>query len=325
MTIKTIDTGDSALRQYLDEAGELPTDVLLGRIVPFTITDEPVAHADLERWFDELDLDKALLPFPIKEIHAFKKATSSIDKKKYALKGGSTAHMLCRDVASTPDFVRRQITREVQDSNKKKLFYNAAIEATFYRAGNGGSPAIKMKINRDEVLAEEIDHLRKVAGQIEETYRRHVEFHDGMKMRALVRAYLTHLNAIKIKDGFYFVHASRDAELSALTELINRFGGGCWMKTLPLVDLTNEREFITAAFEREAAQALQEVTRDIKAAIAAGNTTGPAYAKLKERYDEVLNSAEEHQLKLGVSQDLTAASAEVALRELTKLQEKMIA
>jgi hypothetical protein len=97
------------------------------------------------------------------------------------------------------------------------------------------------------------------------------------------------------------------------------------MRTVPLVDLADQREFITSMWEREAAQMLQDLTRDIKAAQEAGNTSGPAYAKLKERFDEVLEKANEQMLNLGVNQDLTAASAEVALRELTKLQEKMIA
>ena len=326
MTINTITSGDSALKQYLTSAGELPTDVLLGRIVLFTITDEPVAHDDIAQWFGELGLDMALMPFPIKEIHAFKKATSSIDRKKYPLSKERTAHMLSRDVTSTPDSVRRQVTREVQDSRKKQLFYNAAIECTFYRkSSTNGRAAIKLKINRDEVLAEEIDHLREVAKQLEQTYRRHVDFHDGMKLRALVRDYLKHLNAISLKGGTYFIHATKDAELSALTELVNRFGGGCWMRTVPLVDLADQREFITSMWEREAAQMLQELTRDIKAAHEAGNTTGPAYAKLKGRLDEVMEKAQEQMLNLGITQDLTAASAEVALRELTKLQEKMIA
>ena len=115
-----------------------------------------------------------------------------------------------------------------------------------------------------------------------------------------------------------------DAELSALCELVNRFGGGCQMKTLPIVDLDEEREFIAAVFEREAAQALQEITRDVRSAMGS-SITGAAYAKLKERYDEILEKAQEHMVNLQVTQDITAASAEVALDALAKLQEKMAA
>lgn len=314
-------SADSALRQYLNDAGQLPADVLLGRIVLFTITDEAVAHNDLERWFDELALDKSMLPAPIKEIDAFKKATSGIDGKKYGLTGGTTAHMLCRDVTSNEMLVRRQVTREVQDSKKKRLYYNAAVEATYYRPGPGGTGRIKLKINRDEVLAEEMDDLRNVCSQITSSYQQYADFHDGQKLRGIVRSYLKHLNAIEVKGGVYFIHVSKDAELTALCELVNRFGGGCVMKTLPIVDLDEEREFIAAVFEREAAQSLQEIIRDVRAS---GNgITGAAYAKLKGRYDEVLGRAEEHMVNLQVTQDITAASAEVALDELRKLQERM--
>jgi hypothetical protein len=321
---KVIDTHDSALKQYIDASGKLPDDVLLGRIVLFTITDEAVAHDDLETWFDDLALDKRLLPAKIKEVDAFKKATSSIDGDKYSLSAGTTAHMLCRDVTSNNDFVRRQITREVQDSKKKRLYYNAAIEATYYRPGAGGSGRLKLQINRDEILAEELDHLRQVTDNISESFARYANYHDGQKLRGVVRNYLKHLNAIEVKGGVYFIHMSKDAELSALCELVNRFGGGCQMKTLPIVDLDEEREFITAVFEREAAQALQEITRDVRSAMDTG-ITGAAYAKLKERYDEVLEKAQEHMVNLQVTQDITAASAEVALDALAKLQEKMAA
>lgn len=313
----------SVLKRYLDDTGDLPTDVLLGRIVLFTITDEPVAHADLETWFEDLDLDKSLMPRPIRELDAFKKATSELNRGTYPLTRNRTAHLLCRDVASTGDYVKRQITREVKDSKRKRLSYSAAIDTTFYRPTDAGkAPAIKLLVQQGNVEYEEVEHLQALAEQIEESYLRYRDFHDGQKLRGVIRSYLKHLNAIELKGGVYFIHSSRDEELSAVTELVNRFGGGCYMHTIPIVNLEKERSFIISAFEREAAQQLQEVTKECTELLRTRKQiTLDAYSKMKARYDDVLNKANEHMMNLQMSQDVTAASAEVALASLASLQE----
>lgn len=326
MTITNIKPQHSALKQYVDTAGDLPADVMLGRIVLFTITDEPVAHADLEQWFTDLDLDKAKMPAPIRELDAFKKATSEVNKGSYPLTRERTAHLLCREVASTPDLVKRQITREVKDSKRKRLSYSGAIDATFYRPSQpGGRPAIKLLVQSGNVEFEEMEHLERLQTQIENSYVRYRDYHDGQKLRALVRGYLKHLNAIELKGGVYFIHVSRDVELGNLTELVNRFGGGCFMHTIPIVNLERERSFIISAFEREAAQQLQEVTKECTELLRTRKSiTLEAYMKARKRYDEVLERAQEHMMTLQISQDVTAASAEVALTELEKLQSAMM-
>lgn len=315
----------SALKKYVEDAGDLPPDIMLGRIVLFTITDEPVAHKDLEKWFDELGLDKSMMPSAIRELDAFKKATSELNKGTYPLSKERTAHLLCRDVASTTDYVKRQITREVKDSRRKRLSYTSAIDATFYRASDANArPAIKLITQAGNVEFEEMPHLEALVSQIQDGYARYRDFHDGQKLRGVVRNYLKHLNAIEIKGGVYFIHVSRDNELGALSELVNRFGGGCSMNTIPIVNLERERAFIVSAFEREAAQQLQDVTKECQSLIGTRKkVTVEAVSKAKARYDDVMSKAQEHMMTLQMSQDVTAASAEVALAALTSLQEAM--
>lgn len=316
----------SALRSVIDDLNDLPLDALLGRIVLFTITDEPVAHSDLERWFSDLGLDDKYLPAQGKSLDAFKKATSDT-KDSYPMKRQRTGQLLCRDVTSTGEFVRRQITREIKDGGKKRLAYDEAITCTFYRPPADRQDAAQLRIVvNDQVLEdEELKIVQLVAQSIKVRYDRYYQYLDGQKLRACIRGYLKKLNAIEIKGGVYFVHASRDDELNRLAELVGKFGGGCHMNMIPIVDLERERKFIAQVFEREASQALNDLTREARELMAAsGSVTTAAVAKLKARYDEVLGNAEEHMLTLQVSQDVTAASAEVALKALLSLQEEML-
>ena len=317
----------SPLRDYIDQIGDLPDDILLGRMVLFTISDEPVKLADVVKWFDELHLDERYLPAQNKAQDAFKKATSEA-KNVYEMSKGREGHCMSRDVTHTPDFVRRQITREIKDSRNKVLSYDRAIDCTFYKptdAKDQSTSRLHIQINESVLESGELDSIKTVAQEIWTRFYRYFNYLDGQKLRATVRNYLKHLNAIEIKGGVYFVSIMHDGELSALSDLIDRFGGDCAMNTLPIVDLERERTFITRVFEREASQALNDLTKETKALIAErGSISMSTYDRMRARYDEVLNNATEHMATLRVSQDVTAAAAELAQGELLRLQEKAL-
>lgn len=327
MTINSQGRIASSMREYLDQVGDLPTDVLLGRIVLFTITDHGVPSQHMIDAIADLGLTAIAGPQPNKYLDAFKKATSDV-KDSYDLPKGRTGHLLCRDVTTTTDFVRRQITREVRDSGRKRLQYDAAIEATFHKPSDPHKQEgarLSMKVNVHVLEPVEIPVVKLVAQTIGANYKRYFDTFDGQKIRSWVRSYLKKLNAVEIKGGVYFVPVSRDAELGRLAELVARMGGGCHMNMIPMVDLLREREFITSVFEREAAQALREITEEVNDLVTSRkNITASAYARMKGRYDEVLTNAQEHMETLQIGQDLTAASAEVALNALQKLTNRML-
>lgn len=222
----------TSVSTILNAQGDLPDEVLLGRMVLFTITDEPTPRAQLEQWFREIGLDERLLPPEIKPIDAFKKATSDA-KNKYDLSGGRTAIVLCRDVASTPDYVKRQITREVKDARARQLSYSKAIDCTFYRAktvpnpnGAGtvtdkGSERVHIRIDPTDLDPEELLEVQQIGREIESRYMQYYMNLDGNRLRAVIRDYLKFLNAIELKGGVYFVHVSRSAELLKLQTLVS--------------------------------------------------------------------------------------------------------
>lgn len=312
--------------------GDLPDEILLGRMVLFTISipSSTVLTRDaLEKRFVDSNLATALLPPQINPIDAFRKATSRA-KNTYELPDGTKAEVLCRELASTKEYLRRQITREVRDSSKRQLRYAKAITCTYFRPrlekGKPvrGSERIQINVDRTELSPEELAEMRKVRDEIEARYRHYYDALDSDRVRATVRNYLIHLNAIELKGGVYFVHVSKSAELAALQEVINSLGE-CRMNTIPIVDLPREREFVTTAFEREASEALMTLAKEARDLMEVRKSITPAaYAKLKQAYDDTVAKANEHMITLRVSQDTTGAAAQVAYDVINELQMKML-
>lgn len=315
------------LRDYISQVGDLPLDILLGRIVLFTITDHGVPVQDCFDVIDDLGLTSIGKPQENKRIDAFKKATSDV-KDSYPMVKNRTGHLLCREVTATGEFLSRQITREIKDSGRKKLGYHPAIEAVFYKptdARDQNTARCSITVQPGALEPGELEIVTAVARAIAANFERYYRTFDGMKIRAWVRAYLKKLNAVEIKGGVYFVPVSRDEELGRLAEFVRRMGGGCRMNMIPMVNLEREREFITEIFEREAAQSLREITAEVEELMSTRKgVTATAYAKIKARYDEVLANATEHMDNLQITQDLTAASAEVAFESLQKLVHAML-
>lgn len=313
----------SPLKAYIDEINDLPADVLLGRIVLFRISESPVSYSDVVSWFTEFGLDEKFLPAPNKAVDAFKKATSDT-KDSYPMSRDRTGMLLCRDLASTTDYIQRRITREIKDSKKRDLGYDPAITVTFHRPINGDQATARMDVRyHDQDLERpERPFVHRVGKDIEERFVKHYAYLDSQKMRGVVRDYLKKLNAIEIKGGVYFVLSTRDEELGRLAAFVNRLGTDCLMDMIPVPSMDKTRELMARIFEREAAERLQNIANEARLLISSRKTvTGASYAKLKAEYDQTLNNAEEHMFTLQISQDLTAASAEVALDALGELLE----
>lgn len=320
---------EGALREYLDEVGELPPNVVMGHIVMFTIVDTPVDRSDLEKNFVDLGLDVGLLPPEIQPLDAFKKATSEA-KDKYIDGKGNKVSVMCREVKATPTKVERQITREVNSGN---LDYSNGIRCLFLRGQPAlgrttierGSERVKVRVNDDGLAQRDAEELHKIADAIERRYKGYYAYLDGNKIRAVVRSYLGHINAIPLRAGVYFVRSARYGDLVNLQTLVQRIGNGCSMDLFPLVDLPKEREVVIEAFQRDASGKLSDIVKEIVEVKASGKKiTGAAYARLKDRYDLIMTQAQEYLETLGLSQDVTASSAELALDALTDLQVTML-
>lgn len=321
----------SEFRKYLDQAGSLPDDVVLGWIVVYQIRDAQYDRATLELAFDELGMNPALIPAPNNPLHAYMKATSSVDDTDYKLPHDQVAHVLVRDQMEDKEQVVRQLTREIRDTKRGRLGYAKIGECAFYRPVSRGGKVeygterIRLTVDNSALTPDERPVLQGVLDKIASEYDRHVNFMDAMKYRAVIRDYLLHLNALKIKDGFYFVHANRGDELDKLRTLVERLGGGSTMFLLPLVDLDQQRDMVVQAFQAEAEEALNDVVKQVAHVRGTRKSVTPAaYAKIKREYETAINRSKEYGRTLKVSATTTAAAEELALEALAALQADLL-
>jgi len=323
------------LREYIDSISELPEEILLGRIVMFTITDEPILYSDVEQWFNDLNLNPTHLPAQNRPVDAFKKATTFVDGDEYDIFPGNSAStkgiLLTRPVTTDNEMVVRFIVREVRDTKRRQLGHHKVIEAVFYKGQKvggviqKGSERIRLTKIMDDLEPTEVVEIDKAIDTIQGRYNHYVKYLDAQKIRAMVREYLKYLNAIEIKGGVYFIHKNRTEELLRLRELVNRCGGGCRMDQIPIVDLDNERDMIVEAFQREAEEELSTLVKEIAFVRQTRKKVSPeAYAKLKTKYDLVMNQALEYQRTLNITQTRTSAAAELALDSLVELQRDLL-
>lgn len=321
----------SEFRKYLDQAGSLPADVVLGWIVVYQVRDAQYDRATLEQTFDELGMNPGLIPAPNNPLHAYMKATSSVDDVDYKLPHDQVAHVLVRDQMEDKEVVVRQLTREIRDTKRGRLGYAKIGEAAFYRPVSRGGKVeygterIRLTVDNSALTADERPVLQGVLDKIASEYDRHVNYMDAMKYRAVIRDYLLHLNALKIKDGFYFVHNNRGDELEKLRTLVERLGGGSTMFLLPLVDLDTQRDMVVQAFQAEAEEALNDIVKQVAHVRGTRKSVTPqAYAKIKKEYEQAINRSKEYGRTLKVSATTTAAAEELALEALAALQNDLL-
>lgn len=322
----------TSFTEYVQQADELPPEVVLGHMVLYTIYDEPVSEAELEEWFKELGLDQRLLPTPLRAVDAYRKATTKADGFNYPLRDGTYATILTRDVSNNPDRIVRELVREVRNGKKVRLSFGTAIRAVFYRPQSDpdgklrpGSERFHLEVQHHQLLTEERERMQGLIDQIRVNYKRYCDFHDGNKLRGVVRDYLLkRLGAIEIKSGTYFVHRHHADELKRLAELIDRFGGQCRMHRIPIPALVEMREMVIEAFRRESKEKMDDLVKEIIEVQGRRSITVTKWASLKQRYDVLQRRVDEHCKVLETDAADTTSAAELALETLEIIQSTML-
>ena len=144
------------------------------------------------------------------------------------------------------------------------------------------------------------------------------------KIRAVIRNYLTHLNAISVKPsgGLYFVHTSRQPTIDAIEELVSRIGQGCTFDQTPLPDDLKRRKMLTEAFQAEVeddVRLLLGKVAEVNDKAKGGKVKPQVYAELNAKYQEVQSRSEEYTRVLGLAMGRAASSLEIALDSVMDL------
>lgn len=339
-------TGDVDFDAYAASAedGETP---LLGHLVLYSVFDGDIAPADLEDWFNELGLDENLLPPQPRNVDAFEKVTGLHGvRRSYPLDDptatgqdgrrrrrrpeefGRSAVLMIRPVRSDSGRIVRHIVREVRDEKNTTLSYDTRLGTCVFHRDQAGTSTDKgagrLSVQPDEqaiaALPEaEQSAVREMVQAIATDYGRRSNYLSGDKLRSLVRRYVEHLGAIKVRStgGVYFVHHRHAATLAALRELVGRFAPGSHLVRIPIPNQDEMREMVIAAFATKAKQELDQLGVDIAAA--RRSTKTEEAAKLLARFKALKEATAEHSALLSTSLDDTEEALRVVNAQLATL------
>lgn len=337
MTAHAPDHQINGLDGYVEAMADTP---LLGHLVFYSIFTGRVTRDNLERWFLELGLDPGFVPPQIRPVDAYEKVTGDV-KHTYPLDDQPAAPrrrrqrrgqireatLMVRHVSRDNDKIVRHLVREVRDGRETRLSYDVRFGEIVFRRDSApeaahGAGSIQVTPDYAEIQAlpeAEQAQVHTVLDDITNKYRLNCTYLTSDRLRSVLRSYIEHLNAIRVRPtgGVYFVHRRHSGALAALRELVRRFGGGSHLVRVPLPDQEEMQEMVIAAFTSRAKDDLDKLARDIADAQQAGET-GQANA-LYKRFQSLEAATAEHSDLLSTNLDDTKASLDLVKLQLGAL------
>jgi hypothetical protein len=336
---------EAGLDGYL-EAMDAAGAPLLGHLVLYSIFDGQVTRKDIKGWFAELGLDERLVPDPIRPVDAFERITgpagvrvsypladpAATGRRRQRPKAGEegqdrVATLMVRHVRRDGARITRHVVREVRDEAATALSYDTKLaECVFVRdtdSAEAGAGSLRLVPAAAAIAAlpeGEQQQVRAMLDQLQEAYRRNRTYLTGDRLRAVIRAYIESLTAIRVRPtgGVYFVHAHHAATLAALRELVSRFGEKSHLSRIPIPDQDEMREMIITAFTTKARDDLDRLARDIAEARRDG-AKDTVITALHKRFTELQAATAEHAGLLATSLDDTDAALQLVQLQLTSL------
>jgi hypothetical protein len=266
----------------------------------YSVFDGNVMPHTLAAWFTELGLDPALLPRPLRADGAFEVATSNTTTS-YPVPGRTaapapaapgrrprrdapadkTVTLMVRRVRRDAQAILCQLVREVRDAGASTLRYKTELaEVTFVRdqqkGAAPGAGTLQVTPHPDAIPPREQEQVMALLGDLSAEFDRRRRYLTGDQIRAMLRAYVDSLNAIRVRPtgGVYFVHEHNHGTLAALRMLLTRFGAGSNLVCVPLPDQDELREMVIEAWRAKQREDMQKLSADMAAAQAAANARG---------------------------------------------------
>jgi hypothetical protein len=236
---------------------------------------------------------------------------------------------MIRPVRRDADQIVRHLVREVRDEAATRLSYDVRLaECVFLRdrgqASENGAGSLQVTPDASAIgslSAAEQEKVSALLADLQDAYQQHCAYLTADRLRTVIRTYVESLNAIRVRPtgGVYFVHRCHADILTALRELVRRFGTGSHLARVPLPDQDEMREMVIAAFATRAREDLDKLARDIAAAQQDGSTGQAAVQALHKRFATLQAAAAEHAQLLGTSLHETNAALKLVNVQLASL------
>src|SRR4051812_13215174 len=207
----------------------LDRDSILGFISLFTVPDNPVPGAKLNRLWTAEGLDAALIPDARKAADVFAQACRQVETRKAGTNPAHRTEVKVDEVSNGPDERVYQITRMVRDQTNQVIDHPKAMTLALDKpAADGGADAancIKV-IPRDPAT---FGALKGLADSVVAYYDKNLTTVPGQKIRNAVRDYMKILGAENLRrksGGVYFVPVSGADTLESLERVLDKLYEG---------------------------------------------------------------------------------------------------
>ncbi len=231
----------------------------LGRLAWFTIGDMRITREEVEQAFNTAGINTNHMPNPLNTRDAFRRATSSAEKKRIPYTqtdwASGTAeekilhvNLLARQVGQSKDGIVRQLVREIVDAKNTRLEYTPVVQFTLV------GEALEVTYLQTP-LAIERDAAHKVAQEYEDGKVNYT----GRHMREVVQRVMATCDPVAVRPsgGVYFTPEKHSGTVKALTELVQLLAdygvtnqrSRFW--SIPVIDAEEHRVMVAESLEEQ--------------------------------------------------------------------------
>ncbi len=226
---------------------------ILGNLIWYSLRDVRITQEQMRELFIEHGLSLTHLPPEIREVDAYRRATSDINEMKpKTLQDGTFEILMCREVANTDDEVVRHLVREIRDSKNKRLDYKQ-VGTLIFRKEEKDFIARPLEAEYEGVIAD-----------TEARYKEYLQFYTGKHIRMLVGGLVEGTNSVNLRSvgGVYFVSKEHNALVESLEGFVkatNNYAAPSEIpfeaifESVPMLDLEKQRALIFDKYEQQCA------------------------------------------------------------------------
>ena len=320
---------------YVDAIANLPSEAFLGNLVYFTISQ---ADVDLEKARAELirlGLSTATLRKNLRPVDAFNKATREFGHKFHTVNGIRT-EILVRPVGTDEEQVHRQLIRErtvIEQGKMRRLSYEKVGDLTFTRgdktkgvySGFGVQAQQTTGALETDLTTEEENWLDARFSELNYRFDHLLHFMDSHGVRTFVREFIYNLSGICVREsgGLYFVRQAHSVETAKIQGWVRSINSE--FHSLPLLNLTEQRDMILQAFEDETIAEVERLMGEIGKILAAQDRTiePKTFDAYGVRASELAAKVGEYNGMLGARADRASIEIDLFTKQILNLASRV--
>lgn len=268
----------ATMAPYTDAIANLPQEAFLGSLLYFSISQADVNLENARRDLTAVGLSTDTLRKNLRPVDAFRKASKRFEKK-FKEQGGIRSELMVRPVGEDGEQSYRQLVLEravVQAGKKRRVFYEKVGEITFTRGIkkdgeylDHGVECRRTTAHLGDALTDEEDQwLTEQLATFQDHYDHLLHYMDSHAVRTFVREYIYALSGTCVKEsgGLYFIKQDHAGEVEKLANWVRSIGSE--FHSLPLLNLSEQREMILEAFEDETIQEVERLMEEVRKILA---------------------------------------------------------